>query len=386
MAALTTNNAALMVRDGVKISRLARASTEVFSGSFVMQDSDGNVRPVITGVAGIFEGIGAGYVGTDSTLYPTGSIQKRRVEVLKKGAYKVYISGIAATDIGKPVWCITDNPADVTLTYAAGYYCVGKVACLEYTSTGALSGYAWVEFDTNRFEGLLALPERGSQEGFRPVEGGIEYWNDFIDPKHATVSNVAGRAAWLETRVDGDTDGAQVIKLTDSEPDGCLTITTNNKTGDIESLQLNGAPFTPGSTARVYFEARVKFTTATTSKMLIGMCARGGARYTASGGGFFFRKDADAHLDAVSELSTSEDAQDTTVDLVDDTYVVLGILYELGSSVKFYVNGTLKITVTDTNDIVTGVDLVPTLEVWANTSAVSTMTVDYVLVRQTPRV
>lgn len=385
MAALTQNNAALMVKDGAKVSRLARASTEVFSGSFVMRDSDGNVRPVITSVAGIFEGIGAGYVGTDTTLYPTGSINKRRVEITKKGSYKIYISGLAATDVGKPVWCITDNPADVTLTYAAGYHCVGKVDSLEYTATGALSGYAWVIFDTELPLSLTALP-RGMAEGLKHFSGGIEYWNDFIGPMNAGWSATAGAAAWLETRVDGDVDGAQVIKLTDSEPDGTLTITTNNKTADIESLQLNGAPFTPGSTAVVYFEARVKFTTATTSKMLIGMCARGGARYTASGGGFFFRKDADAHLDCVSELSTTEDETSAVGDLVDATYVKLGILYELGASVKFYLNGTLVATTTDTTKIVTAVDLVPTIELWANTSAVSTMTVDYVLVRMTPRV
>jgi hypothetical protein len=73
-------------------------------------------------------------------------------------------------------------------------------------------------------------------------------------------------------------------------------------------------------------------------------------------------------------------------DLVNDTYVKLGILYELGASVKFYLNGTLVGTTTDTTKIVTAVDLVPTIELWANTSAVSTMTVDYVLVRMTPRV
>ena len=139
MSALTSNNAALMVKDGDKVSRLARASVEIFSGSFVMRDVDGNVRPLITSVAGLFEGIGSGYVGTDTTLYPTGSM-KRRVEITRKGAYKVYISGIAATDVGKPVWCITDNPADVTLTYTAGYHCVGHIDCLHYTITATLSG------------------------------------------------------------------------------------------------------------------------------------------------------------------------------------------------------------------------------------------------------
>lgn len=385
MSALTGNNAALIVRDGVKVSRLTRSSIEIFSGSFVMRDVDGNVRPLITSVAGLFEGIGSGYVGTDSTLYPTGSM-KRRVEITKKGAYKVYISGIAATDVGKPVWCITDNPADVTLTYSAGYHCVGKVVCLEYTSTGALSGYAWVAFDTTEPIGLRAIP-RGSPAGMRHFGGGgIEYWNDFLNPADATVSKVAGTACFLNTMVDGGGDAAEVIKLVDSDPDGSLVIQPNNAANDQNSLQLNGAPFTPGSTATVFFECRMKLSDVDKVDMIVGMCARGGARYTASGGGFFFRMDHDANLDAVSELGTSEDAQDTTSDMADDTYIVLGILYELATTVKFYVNGTLKITVSDTNDIVTGVDLVPTLEILATDTSQPTMTVDYLLVRQTPRV
>jgi hypothetical protein len=54
--------------------------------------------------------------------------------------------------------------------------------------------------------------------------------------------------------------------------------------------------------------------------------------------------------------------------------------------VKFYVNGTLKITSSTASSIVTGVELVPTLEISATDTSQPTLTVDYVLVRQTPRV
>ena len=385
MAALTGNNAALMVKDGAKVSRLARASVEIFSGSFVMRDSDGNVRPVITSVAGIFEGIGAGYVGTDTTLYPTGSM-KRRIEVTKKGAFKVYISGVAATDVGKPVWCITDNPADVTLTYSAGYHYIGKIDCLEYVSTGALSGYAWVLFNTEEPVGLRAVP-RGQNSGLRHFGGGgIEYWNDFVDPAHASWSKTAGCAAWLESVVDGGGDNAEVIKLVDSEPDGQLGIKPNNAAADLSSLQPNGAVFTPGLTATLFFECRFKISDVTKGDVVVGLCARGSARYTASGGGVFFRMAHTAVINYVSELGATEATATTGVSAVNDTFVTVAILYELGVSVKFYVAGTLVATVVDTTCIPIATDLTPTLEIGCTDTTQCQMTVDYILVRQTPRV
>ena len=380
MSALTANNAALLTRDGEKVMRLATSSVALFSGGFVMRDEDGLVRPLITGVAGEFEGIGGGEI----LAADTG--MNRQVEVTRKGAFKATISGIAATDVGKPVWCITDNPADCTLSYTAGYHLVGHVLCLEYSSQGAISGKCWVMMDTtSNLIGLRSVP-RGQLPGMRHIPGGIEYWNDFLESSAATVTKVAGTGCWLNTMVDGDGDAAEVIKLDDSAPDGQLGSVPNNKAVDANSLQLNGAPFTPGSTAVVYFETRVKIADITKGNVVIGMCARGGGKYAASGGGFFFRMDHDANIVAVSELNTTEDANDTTSDWANDTFVTLGILYELGASVKFYVNGVLKITTTDTSKIVTGVDLTPTFECICTDTTQVKLTIDYVLVRQMPRI
>jgi len=380
MSALTSNNAALIVRDGDKVSRLATASVTVYNNCFGMQDEDGNVRPLSTSHAGEFCGIIGGEVASTDTG------KARMVELARKGAFKASISGVAATDLDKPVWCNTDNPADCTLTYAAGYYLVGRVAALEYDSQGtAISGKCWVRFDVREPVGLRALP-RGQPDGLRHINGGIEYWNDFVDPAHASVSATAGAAAWLLTMVDGDSDAGQVIKITDGEPDGTLTITTNDKSGDQNSLQINGAHFTPGLTAVVYFEARFKVADVSEANFVIGLCARGGDRYNAAGGGLFFRMDNDDNLDCVTEKSTSEEATDSGVDLVDDTYVVVGILYEQGVSVKFYVNGTLVETSVDTDDIPVATDLVPTIEIETAAAAVATMTVDYILARQLTRV
>lgn len=387
MAALTADNAASMVRDAGSVVRPVPAATAVYAGSFVMEKLSGELVPLAYAAAGLFAGIAAGGHSTTGV-----QLTSARVQLVRKGMFKTYITGIAITDFGKPVWCSTDNPADCTLAYSAGAHLVGHVKDLEYDALGAVSGYCYVEFDTEKVAGLVGLPRGRAFEGYAHIPGGIEFWTDFLNCPSVGAMIAKGYGSgtmqWLVTRVDGGSDDAQVIKLTDSEPDGTLEVTTNNAAADIESLQPLGAHFTPGATAVCVFAARFKVSDITKGDLVIGMCARGGAKYTASGGGFFIRVPHNGHVYCVSELGSTENAVDSAVLMVNDTYVSVLIVYELGASVKFYVNGTLitSATCTDITKIVTGVDLAPTIEIGATDTSQPKLSVDYLLARQTPRV
>lgn len=142
MGALSADNAALILRDTADVrTGEVKASTAVYGASFVMRDNVSKVVPLST-AAGTFDGIlGSGGTSTTAT--------DRKRDLYRKGMFKGVISSIALTDIGKPVYCGTDNPADVTLTWSAGVKRVGDVSGLVYDSSGAVTNECWVYFDAD---------------------------------------------------------------------------------------------------------------------------------------------------------------------------------------------------------------------------------------------
>lgn len=156
MSALSANNAALLVRDAgdTRVGEV-KASTAVYGASLVMRDSVSKIVPLST-AAGTFDGILGSGGGMSTTATP------RQINTYRKGYFKGLISGVAITDVGKPVYCGTDNPADVTLTWTAGVKRVGEVSGLFYDSTGAVSGACWVYFDADADAASALLEPGGS--------------------------------------------------------------------------------------------------------------------------------------------------------------------------------------------------------------------------------
>lgn len=139
MSALSEKNAALKTRVLGNAVRNAKASTALYGYSLVMRDVNGDVLPLSTG-RGTFDGI---LVGDNITTTQTD----RKCVVARSGLLLATITSVAKGDIGKPVFCPTDNPADIVLTQAAGAHRVGRVFDLEYDSNGAVTNKCWVEVE-----------------------------------------------------------------------------------------------------------------------------------------------------------------------------------------------------------------------------------------------
>jgi hypothetical protein len=154
MSALSDNNAALITRDSadVRIGKV-KSSTAVYMNSFVMRDSTSYLVPLGT-VAGTFDGIISQGVTTTATV--------RDATLARKGYVKGYLASVAITDVGKPVYCSTDNPGDITLTWTATAKQVGVVSSLFYDSAGAVSNYCWVYFDADMMADAKVLTVAGS--------------------------------------------------------------------------------------------------------------------------------------------------------------------------------------------------------------------------------
>jgi len=139
MAALSARNVALRTRAIGNVVREVLAATAVYGYSLVMRDSADKIVPLST-AAGVFSGLLAGdNVTTTQT--------ERKVVVSRNAIFLATITSVAITDVGKPVFCATDNPADVSLAQAAGAKRIGRIVDLEYDSNGAVANKCWVELE-----------------------------------------------------------------------------------------------------------------------------------------------------------------------------------------------------------------------------------------------
>jgi len=198
----------------------------------------------------------------------------------------------------------------------------------------------------------------------------------FIDDFHAAdISETADAGRWNATIVDTDTDSGEVLAITDDDSGGTLTSTTNDNAADINNLQANGEAFLLSSTKPGLFLARFKVDDVDKADIVVGMCITDTDLYGGMTDGIYFRMDHDGNLDCVTEKDSTETAQDTGVDLEDDTWVVAGFLWD-GTTVTFFVNGA-KVKTSITN-IPTDEYLTPSIEIGTGEGAAHTISVDYV--------
>ena len=124
------------------------ANNIIYEGAAVGENGAGYARPLQAGDTFL--------VFAEQTIdNSTGSAGEQRVRVKTYGKVKLAVSGIAITDIGKPVFASDDNT--FTLTQSNNSY-IGRVCRVES------SGTCIVAFDANR-GGLAALAELTDSSG-----------------------------------------------------------------------------------------------------------------------------------------------------------------------------------------------------------------------------
>ena len=159
-----------------------------------------------------------------------------------------------------------------------------------------------------------------------------EYSNDFV------ISQNYAAADWIITTVEAGAGAATEI-ISVSEQGGALVITNDHADADSDQLQAsNGTAVVEiwdlDSTRKLWMSTRFKGSDALDTALLLGLCITDTSLIAGMSDGLYFRKsDADNTLQAVAEKDSTETTLDI-VEMVDDTYVEVGMLWRAGDKTE----------------------------------------------------
>lgn len=174
----------------------------------------------------------------------------------------------------------------------------------------------------------------------------VTLFDDFV---HSSISATADAAAWMEEQSNGS-GGAFTL----GDGHGGFLVMTNDGTDDDELLVYENSEWLlPAATKRLEFETRLKCSRVDTS-IFAGLTLMsqnlGDANATLLGSGIDqvgFHLDETANIEFLYQDGTTSSDTDTASDLVADTFVTLGFVYDGKSKMKVYVDGSLVLTKTD---------------------------------------
>ena len=219
------------------------------------------------------------------------------------------------------------------------------------------------------------------------------YWNDFIKNSDlggtgalngATVSAVD----WVCTKVDGGSDNASVVSVTDGNG-GLLTVTTDDAENDGVALQAKTEIINITTGKESWFESRLQVDDATQTDFLVGVGIKDTTPFAGWTDSIAFKcDDGSTAIRLVSETNMSGSIVSASVTAVasmsDDTFVKLGYHFDGFSNIKVYTDdvhvGTVSV-VSGTN-LVTDEDMAPIVAVLTGEAAANTITVDYIAAMQ----
>ena len=245
----------------------------------------------------------------------------------------------------------------------------GKAACL---MQGPLGG-------TGVFSSNLANISRFKDHfNFGSTEDGQKF------------SETADKGDWLKTSTDGANDGGDICNVADDGPGGILVLTCNDANADGENLQLNGSSFKCAVGKSCYFEMSIAILDVDKCDWFVGLAAVDTSVMAGVNDRIGFECLHDGNIDCLVEEGTNENLEDTLIDIADCAAIAnfaaqkvrLAFLWDGVDSVLFFVDGVLKITMTDNAGAITipdGVVMTPTIAIVTHTGAgaVQTMWTDY---------
>ena len=296
------------------------------------------------------------------------------VELLQGNVQKV--TGSKAITAGTAVYTTTDgkvSDAAVGLQVGTMIEAItgdgGKAACLMQGPVGG----------NGLFSSNLATITR-HQDHF--TFGSTEDGNKF--------SETADKGDWLKTSTDGANDGGDICNVADDGPGGILVLTCNDANADGEELQLNGSSFKCAVGKSCYFEMSIAILDVDKCDWFVGLAIPDTSIMAGVNDRIGFECLHDGNIDCLVEEGTNENLEDTLVDIADCAAIAnfaatkkrLAFLWDGVDSVLFFVDGVLKITMTDNAGAITipdGVVMTPSIAIVTHTGAgaVQTMWIDY---------
>lgn len=202
----------------------------------------------------------------------------------------------------------------------------------------------------------------------------IIYKNDF------KVAQDYAAADWVITTTEaGGGDATEALAA--DEIGGALLITNDAADNDSDELQQTEEIWGLQAGKKMWYETRIKVSDATQSDLFLGLAITDTTIIDGTTDSVGFRKDdGDANIDVVSEKNSTETLTDSGKDLVDDTYVKLGMYWDGVSTVEFYVDRNKVASHTTNNP--DDENLTITMAIQNGEAVAKTMTVDYIYVCQ----
>ena len=204
-------------------------------------------------------------------------------------------------------------------------------------------------------------------------------------------SETADKAVWLKTSTDGSAGGVDVCIVADDGPGGILQLTCNAANADLEELQVNGSCVKLAVGKKLFFETSVALLDVDKCDFFIGLAAVDTAVLAGVNDRVGFEQLHDGNIDCLTEEGTTENLEDTLANIADcaaianfaATKVRLSFLWDGVSKLYFFIDGVLKITMTDNGTTILvpdGVVMTPTICIKTHTGAAAVQTVfaDYI--------
>lgn len=208
----------------------------------------------------------------------------------------------------------------------------------------------------------------------------VQYFDHFTE--RPAVSETANAAAWLMTVVDGGTDNGEIVTISDDEPGGWLSLTTNDADNDLLNLQLNGEAFKPAAGKDLWFECKFKVNDSGLCDFFIGLADTNTGILAAKTNilGFQVADGTDSEvLSFIGDKATAEDTNVTSHTMTDDTAVIAGFYVNGITSASAYIAGVAEaaaVNIATAN--VPVVALTPSIEIRNASGAASVMEIDYI--------
>lgn len=181
---------------------------------------------------------------------------------------------------------------------------------------------------------------------------------------------------WTVTTTEAGAGSA--TEVIQDESGGVLKLTNAANDNDCDYLQLVKETFVLVAGKKAWMKARLKVSDATESDFIIGITDRDTTPLGASDGIFFQKDDGDTNLDFhVAKTGTTTSAT-AIATIADDTYVNVGVYYDGGSVISYYIDDVKIGAVAATN--LPAMELCVTMGIRNGAAAVKSMSIDYVFV------
>jgi hypothetical protein len=199
------------------------------------------------------------------------------------------------------------------------------------------------------------------------------WFSDFDNYTAADWTATLGTTSSTHAAITGD-GGLAAFSIAVAKDDELVSVQWDGNSG--AAVQES---FLFDSTKEMYWKAKFKLNDATQSDFRVGLMITDTSPLTATDEMCFSKADGTA----VVSFSVTKDSTASTQELgtlSDDTYATLGVTYIPGTGFKCYFNDAFVGTITSTANAPDDEELAVTIAVQSGAAAVTTLTMDYLLI------